>query len=503
MSRIDPERAAEIVRLVLAEKWPIGTVARQFGVHHSVVRRVLHQVGVPVPKLRPRPSKIDPYMPFVHETLERYPTLAASRLWHMLRERGYEGGESRVREVVALVRPRPKAEAYLRLSTVPGEQGQVDWAHFGTLRIGNAVRRLLAFVMVLSFCRKIFLRFFLDARMPNFLRGHVEAFETFGGVPRKLLYDNLKSAVVERVGDAIRFHETLLALATHYRFGPRVAAPARGNEKGRVERAIRYIRGSFFAGREVTDLDTLNAQAGAWCRDIADARRWPDDRERTVAEVFAEERPSLLSLPDDRFPCVERVPVPVGKRPYVRFDRNDYSVPHELVRQELVVVADLQTVRVCRGPDVVAKHERSWDARQVIEDPRHIDDLVETKRRARAHRGMDRLHHATEHAATFFKRAAERGRNLGSMTAQLLELLDEYGPIALDDALREVIERDVIHVPSVRQVLEQRRHADGKALPTSIPITDPRLRDVVVRPHDLSTYDHLNEDDDDEEETPS
>lgn len=501
MNKIDPERAAEIVRLVLAEKWPVGTVAHQLGVHHSVVRRVLRHVGVPAPKLRPRPSKLDPYMPFVHETLEKYPTLPASRLWHMLRERGYEGGQSRVREIVSLVRPRPKGEAYLRLSTVPGEQGQVDWAHFGTLRIGNAVRKLLAFVMVLSYCRKIFLRFFLDARMPNFLRGHVEAFEAFGGVPRTLIYDNLKSAVVERVGDAIRFHETLLALATHYRFGPRAAAPARGNEKGRVERAIRYIRDSFFAGRDVTDLGTLNAEADVWCRDVADARRWPDDRDRTVAELFAEERTSLLPLPDDPFPCVERVDVPVGKQPYVRFDRNDYSVPHELVRQDLVLLADLETVRMCRGVEVVAEHERSWDAKQVIEDPRHIADLVETKRRARAHRGMDRLHRATEHAGTFFKRAAERGRNLGSVTAQLLELLDEYGPLALDEALREVVERDVIHVPSVRQLLEQRRYAHGKELPTSIPITDPRLRDVVVRPHDLSTYDHLNEDDNDEEGT--
>jgi transposase len=498
VKRIGQEHAAEIVRLVLAEKWPIGTVARQLGVHHSVVRRVLRQVGVPLPKLRPRPSKLDPYMPFVHEQLEKYPTLPASRLWHMLRDRGYEGGESRVRELVSLVRPRPKGEAYLRLSTVPGEQAQVDWAHFGTLRIGSAVRRLLAFVMVLSFCRKIFLRFYLDARMPNFLRGHVEAFETFGGVPRTLLYDNLKSAVVERVGDAIRFHETLLELATHYRFGPRVAAPARGNEKGRVERAIRYIRDSFFAGRQVDDLDALNEQADVWCRDVADARRWPDDRERTVAEVFGEERASLLPLPDDRFPCTERVEVIVGKQPYVRFDRNDYSVPPDCVRQDLVVLADLEAVRVCRGTEVVAKHERSWDAKQVIEDPRHIKELTDTKRRARAHRGMDRLRRAAKQAEHFLKQAAERGRNLGSITAQLLELLDEYGPLALDDALREVLARDVLHVPSVRQLLEQRRHADGRALPTSIAISDPRLRDVVVRPHDLSIYDQLNEDDDEE-----
>lgn len=501
MSRLDEQQRSEIVRLVLAEKWPIGTVARQLGVHHSVVRRALRHIGVPIPKLHPRASKLDPYMPFVHAQLEKYPTLPASRLHQMLCERGYTGGQSRVREMVALVRPRPKAEAYLRLSTLPGEQAQVDWAHFGTLVIGRALRKLLAFVMVLSFSRKIFLRFFLDARMPNFLRGHVEAFEKFRGVARTSVYDNLKSAVVERVGDAIRFNETLLQLATHYRFGPRVAAPGRGNEKGRVERAIRYVRDSFFAGREVRDLDTLNAEADVWCREVADARPWPDDRQRTVAEVFAEEQPSLLPLPDDRFPCVERVDVGVGKQPYIRFDRNDYSVPHELVRHELVVVADLDSVRVCRGVEVVAEHRRSWDAGEVVEDKRHVDDLVEVKRKARAHRGMDRLRRTTTHAASFLQRAAERGRNLGNTTAKLLELLDEYGPLALDEGLAEVLERDVIHVPSVRQVVEQRRRASGRPLPNAIPLSDPRLRDVVVRPHDLSTYDQLLAEDDDDDDT--
>lgn len=498
---ITPERETEIVRLLLAEKWPIGTVAAQLGVHHSVVRRVLREVGVPLPELAPRRSMLDPYMPFVLETLEQYPDLHVSRVWRMLRERGYTGGDSRVREVVRLVRPRPVAEAYLRLSMLPGEQGQVDWAHCGTLKIGRALRKLLAFVIVLCFSRRIFLRFFLDARMPSFLRGHVEAFEDFGGVPRTLLYDNLKSAVVERVGDAIRYNETLLELAKHYRFGPRAAAPGRGNEKGRTERAIRYVRGSFFAGREVTCLDTLNAEAATWCREVADLRRWPDDRERTVAEAFEQERNTLLALPDDRFPCSERVAVAVGKQPYVRFDRNDYSVPHELVRQQLAVVADLETIKVCRGLEVVATHARSWDAGQAVEDPRHIASLVEHKRAARAHRGLDRLRHATTNAERFMQRAAELGRNLGSTTAKLLELLDEHGAAALDDALHEVLEHDVIHVPAVRQVLEQRRHAAGRPLPSKVHITDPQLRDVVVRPHDLSIYDQLDKDDDDDDTT--
>ncbi|MEZ4430478.1 MAG: hypothetical protein R3A51_22605, partial [Nannocystaceae bacterium] len=154
MKRVDPTLEATIVRLYHAEKWRVGTIARQVGIHHSVVRRVLGQAGLPPPKLAPRPSVLDPYRGFLRAVLEKYPTLRASRLYHMLRERGYQGSEARVREVVATMRPRPRGEAYLRLRTLPGEQGQVDWAHFGKMLIGQALRPLLAFVMVLSWSRR-------------------------------------------------------------------------------------------------------------------------------------------------------------------------------------------------------------------------------------------------------------------------------------------------------------------------------------------------------------
>ena len=167
------------------------------------------------------------------------------------------------------------------------EQAQVDWGHFGHLTIGRARRPLMAFVMVLSWSRQIFLRFFLDARMENFLRGHVAAFEAFNGCARVLLYDNLKSAVLERQGAAIRFHPTLWAFASHYRYEPRPVAVARGNEKGRVERAIRYVRDSFFAARKFTGLDDLNAQAAAWCSGLAADRPCPEQRTKSVREAFA------------------------------------------------------------------------------------------------------------------------------------------------------------------------------------------------------------------------
>ncbi len=229
---IAPDIEAQILRYHHAEKWTVGTIARQLHVHHSVVRRVLAQAGLPRIGPPPRPSQIDAYLPFIRQTLETFPTLTASRLYAMARERGYRGSPDHFRHLIACHRPRPKAEAYLRLRSLPGEQAQVDWAHFGHLQIGRARRPLMAFVMVLSYSRQIFLRFFPNARMESFLRGHVGAFAAWQGVPRVLLYDNLKSAVLERHGAAIRFHPTLLGFAGHYRYEPRPVAVARGNEKG-------------------------------------------------------------------------------------------------------------------------------------------------------------------------------------------------------------------------------------------------------------------------------
>jgi transposase len=180
---IPKETEAEIVRLYHGEKWPIGTIAGQLGIHHTTVQRVLRQTGVDRKIVAPRPSMVDPYVPFIVEQLEKYPGLRASRLFVMIKERGYPGGPDHLRRLVGL-RPRKAAEAFQRLRTMPGEQAQVDWAHFGKLEIGRAQRPLWAFVMVLRYSRRLFLRFSPGASMPVFVAGHVEAFADFGGVPR-------------------------------------------------------------------------------------------------------------------------------------------------------------------------------------------------------------------------------------------------------------------------------------------------------------------------------
>jgi hypothetical protein len=351
----------------------------------------------------------------------------------------------------------------------------------------------MAFVMVLSWSRALHLRFFPDARMASFLRGHEAAFQAWGGLPRVLLYDNLKSAVLERQGDAIRFHPTLLAFAAHYRFEPRPVAVARGNEKGRVERAIRYVRDAFFAARTWRELDDLNAQADAWCRGQAAQRPCPEDRTLTVREALVQEQPRLLGLPDNPFPSDEHVAVKVGKTPYARFDLNDYSLPHTHVQRVVTVVASPQQVRVLDGATVIACHPRSYDHGAQIEDPTHLAELVARKRAARHHRGQDRLAQAAPNSRDLLVAAAARGENLGSLTAALLRLLDSYGASELQLAIAEALLRGVPHPNAVRLSLERRRQQRDAPPPVSLTLPDdPRVRDQVVRPHALADYDQLN-----------
>jgi transposase len=492
---VSADESAAILRLHHVESWPVGTIASQIGRHHDTVERVLTHSGLPVTKQIARKRRVDPFVPFIEETLAKYPRLRASRLWAMVTARGYVGSKSGFRAIVSRLRPRPPAEAYVRRAVLPGQEAQVDWAHFGKITVGRAQRDLFAFVMVMASSRLRFVTFAMRAAMPSFLRGHVEAFRFFGAVPRVILYDNLKSAVLEREGDAVRFHPTLLALAGHYRFEPRACAPYRPNEKGRVERAIRDVREGFFAARAFSSLDDLNAQARAFCEQIAKERRVPDAKDKTLAEAYLDELPRMIVLPGDHFPVEEQVTVHAGKTPYVRFDRNDYSVPHTHVRRALTVIASDDRVRVVdptSPTETLADHRRSYDRDQRIERPEHLQALVEDKRRAHQSRGFDRLFSAVPSARVMMERLADRGANLGAATSGLLQLLDRVGADLLERALAEIVARDQLTLRALHHEVDRLRYEAGLAPPLTVPVTADLRARTQVRPHALSTYDRLH-----------
>jgi transposase len=489
---ISPEMETEILRLFHVELWRKGTIARQLCIHHTTVSRVLEKNALIPPKGLSRRSKVDPYLPFIHQMLEKYPKLTAARLYVMVKERGYNGAADYFRHIVSRVRPIRSGEAYLRLSTLPGEQAQADWACFGKTKIGNAERRLLAFVMVLSWSRRIFLRFYLGDATGNFLRGHVDAFEYFQGVPREILYDNLKSAVIERIDLAIRFNPELLKLAAHYRFAPKPCAVRRANEKGRVERAIRYVRTAFFAARQFSDIADLNQQALNWCTQESNERACPQDKSQTVNEAFQKERESLLALPQSPYPVYDRKAVQVGKTPYIRFDLNDYSVPHKYVRRTLLVEATLERLNVVDGMTVVAQHDRSFDKGKQVENPEHSKGLLKEKTNASRQRGMNRIMNVAPSSKVYFQIAAQRGHNMGRLTQILIYLLDLYGSSELETALCQALSASTINTGSVQHILETRRRSKGLPPPVALKfLKDKRIDEITVIPKTLEAYDKL------------
>jgi transposase len=483
---ISLETRAQVRRYFFAEHWKIGTIASELGLHPDAVRNAVETQRF-AGKQSIRPSIVDPWIGFIRQTLDQHPRLRATRIYQMIQDRGYTGSVVQLRRTVAHLRPNPR-EAFQQLQMFPGEQAQADWAHFGHVIVGRARRTLSCFVMTLSYSRALYLEFFFDQTTENFLRGHVHAFQAWNGQPRIILYDNLKSVVLERRGNQVLFNPRLLELSAHYHFAAQPCQVRAGNEKGRVERAIRYVRDSFWAGRSFTTLAECNRQALLWRDQVAHQRRWPGQDGRTVEQVFAEEQSRLLAPPLHPFSTDRIETVSSRKTIYVRFDLNDYSIPPEAVGRPLTLVASDCAVRILDGSVEIARHQRSWDRRQMVLDPDHQRALLKLKRKALQSTPAGRLELVVPESKTLLDVAFAQGESAGSQTAQLLKLLDHYGAPALRRAIIEALERNTPRASSVAFLL--RRQPRSRLLAVDLS-HHPEAQAIEVRPHDLETYDGL------------
>jgi transposase len=487
---IPPELVVQIRRLFYAEHWKIGTISSELGVHYDTVKRALE-----VERFRRGPNrktKLEPYHEFIQQTLQSYPRLRATRIFEMIRERGYPGGMEQLRRYVRRIRPRV-AEVFVRLQVLPAEQAQVDWAHFGVVRVGRAERRLSCFVLTLSYSRALYLEFFFDQSLENFLTGHVRAFHDMGGAARNLLYDNLKAAVIERYGPKARFNPKLLELCAHYHFQPQLCSPGRANEKGRVERSIGFIRQGFFEGRPFTNLTDFNRRALEW-RDRVLLRPHPEKKPQSVLDVFLEEKTHLLPLPTHPFVVELLKPVHCRKTIYLRFDLNDYSVPPEAVGKKLTLAASDTRVRILDGPRLLASHRRSYSRGEVVKDPAHEKALYKLRRKARSSTTIERLTDLVPETETFVRQAFEKGESVRTLTQKLLLLLDDYGKDEFRKAIQIALERKTPRLSSVAFVLKNRRTASTKKPPLPVQLEHrPDLAEIYVKPHSPEVYDELSE----------
>jgi transposase len=481
-----PDIETEIRRLYFAEHWKRGTIAQQLGLHDDVVKRVVTPCRLA--HARVELGKIDAFLPFITETLERYPRLRATRIYDMLVGRGYKGSVRTLRRHVKLVRPLPKSEVFLRTEPFVGEQAQIDWAHVGYLPMPGGKRALWAFVMVLAYSRAMWGELVLDLSVHSLRRSLVRACSYFRGTPRQWLFDNPKTVVLERHGDAVRFHPGLLDIAGAMHVQPRLCGVRKPQQKGRVERSIRFLRERFLAARTIHSVAHGNAQLLEFIEFIAHPRphpRWPD---RSVNDVLTEERTRLLTLPSV-LPCTDMVvPLVADKTAFVQFDTNAYSVPPDYAREHVTLVANDVQVRVLNGDETIAQHERHWGKHQRVESVAHRAELLDQKRQARDLKGRDRLRAEVAGVDTLFEKWVEVGRNMGSVTAKTIHLLNVYGADVLTAAVSEVTGRGSHDPGALAIVCEQHRRSLQRSMPVPVVFGD-HVHDRDVVPHDLGGYD--------------
>jgi transposase len=349
-----------------------SAIARTLGLDRKTVRKYLRQAPAPYAR-KERAIKLEPFLAYLRERWEQGVHNAAKLLGE-LRQRGYQGGYSRLREIVGPWRQQERERAFVRFETAPGEQAQMDWSSFG-----NALgARLYAFALTLSYSRYGYLEFTQRQDMETLLNCLVHAFHYFGGVPRSILTDNMKTVVLDRLDGQVRFHPRFLDFASYYGVLPQVCHPYRPQTKGKIESALGYVKKNFWPGIDFHSLADLNQQARLWL-EAANGRKHGTTGE-IPRERFLQER--LLAI--DRQPDYDTSYVTyreVAKDCLLSYRGNRYSVPHRYAGKRVVVrqAVDGELLRVYHQQELIAAHPLASGKHQMVVEAEHYRGLPNLK----------------------------------------------------------------------------------------------------------------------------
>jgi transposase len=436
-------------------------------------------------KPRQAPSKLDPFKPELVRLLERYP-YSAAQVFQRLRERGFDGGYSLVKAYVRTVRPRRQA-AFLTLAFAPGECAQVDWGSFGAVPVGQTYRQLSFFVMVLCYSRMLYVEFTVSQTMEHFLACHQHAFEFFGGIPHKLMVDNLKSAVLKRaVGEAPVFNPKYLDFANHSGFTIAPCNVGKGNEKGRVENGVGYVKKNFLAGLDLPDFSALNPAARQWLDTVANVRLHGATRETPTA-LWHTERPALRPLPLHPFDIATVSHVRASRQFRITLETNRYSVPAHYAGHALTLKTSPDRLCVYLGDQLIARHVRRYDRFQDVEDPDHPKPLLEQRKKARDHKVFMRFLALSPRAEAYYLKLEERHLNPHHHVRKIVALSDIYDPASVARAMDDALVYEAFSSEYIANLLEQRARCTPEASALHLTRREDLL-EVRLAPPDLSIY---------------
>jgi transposase len=482
---IDQDTCGYIRYLRLKEGYSIRAIARKTGAARQTIRQIL---SVKPPKTtRTKASKLDPFKASIESILKEKPGFSSVLILEKLRQQGYGGGKSSVYDFIHHFRQRP-GPAFIPLTSLPGEQAQVDWAECGYINCGQHQRKLYVFVMTLCYSRYLFLEFTVSMEMDAFLACHVQAFDFFGGIPRELIYDNLKCVVLDRIKNEIHFNARYLDFATHFGIAPKVCNVRSPHEKGKVERVIEYIKGNFLARGPFENFEQIKLAGKNWLNQIANQRLHSVTRKIPCQAFVNEEKALLKPLPPQAFDYSVPHLLPVSKLCLVNFQTNKYSVPSKYAHTIVTLKATTTAIKISVKEQLIAVHRRSYDKHQWLKNPDHYQELLAQKQRAQTTATLEKFEKFSVESKAYLAGLLQQQLNVHYQVKKILELVATFGSTAVAAALVKALAHQAFHWEYIKNIILETNWVDYQTLPVVAKVSKEIL-DIDVAQSDLSQYD--------------
>ena len=466
-------------------------IAAIMGLSFKTVDKWLNEKRYRMRKSADISSKLDPFKNQIVQMLEKYPYSAAQILLR-IKDNGFDGGYTIVKDYVRKVRP-PKTRAFLKLSFAPGECAQVDWASYGSVNVGSTCRRLSFFVMVLCYSRMVYVEFTVSQTMEHFLACHQNAFNFFGSVPKKIMVDNLKSAVLSRiVGQAPVLNPKYLDFADHCGFTIAPCNIGKGNEKGRVENAVGYVKKNFLAGLDIPNFTAVNPAARHWIDTVANVRIHGETRKKPI-ELFKEERSCLNALPENPFDIATVSQVRASSQFRITIDTNRYSVPAEYAGRRFTLKTYPDRLCIYCNDKLIARHVRSYDRYRDFEDPDHPRELLARRKKARDQKIFMRFLTLSPKAEQYYHKLEQRRMNPYHHVRKIVALSEIYPLESVARAMEDAFAFEAFSCEYIANLLEQR----SRCLPEAGALHLTRredLLDIKIEQPDLTIYERKGHD---------
>jgi len=467
---------------------PKARIARELGLDPKTVDRAIKTEEHPKRKERAQGSILDPYREYINQRLEKY-DLTATRILREIKERGYPGSYSILRNYVRQVKGA-KPQPAVRFETEPGEQAQMDWSDFGCVEFDGQKRRLWCFAMVLGYSRTLYLEFSHSQNLISLGKAHINAFRYFGGVTDTVLYDNMKTIVLSREGNRINWNPQFMDFSSHYGFLPKLCLPGRKETKGKIERPFSYIRSSFFRGTDFISLTDVNEKGWNWLDNVANTRIH-GTTQAVPFDLLKDE--NLNHLRDEAYVLEHSEVRKSHKDCYISFDGNRYSVPYQYSCRDLTVRLRDEELRIFYGDKLIATHRLSYQRGRMITDPRHFLGIPKPAYPSgiRAVREVFLVHFPRANPFLDGLVKAKYG-NVRYHMLQILNLLVDYPVAAVESAIERAMLYGAFDCGTIRNICHQGDIPEAKAIQDEIELTQKTpLASEPVEERALSYYSQL------------